>query len=227
MIRAILRPVTFPASNRPGNMIKRRSKKQSKPTKSKAEGVEAGVAEAVPGGDPDVSSEEQSAEESIGNPEEQGDAYTVREWDDATYAMAAERADPEPCPRCNRTGFYGPRAMDHGKKFRQCRFCGFLQNVGKAPVQLRPVAHRCDGWPEVADAPYLWWIDPDEKWYTCPYCSKKAPVKSTNPFSKGAGVKAPADDPDHPWWNVPQGASYATYVKFWESWPITTGRVVL
>lgn len=197
--------------------------------KSKAQGVEARVADALPDGDPGDSSEEQVAEQEsqIENPEEQGDRYTVREWEDATYAMAAERADPEPCPRCNRTGFYGPRAMDHGKKFRQCRFCGFLQDVGKAPVQLRPVAHACDEWPQVADAPYIWWIDPDEKWYTCPYCHKKAPVESTNPFMKGAEVKAPADDPDHPWRNVPQGASYATYLRFWERWPITTGRVVL
>lgn len=152
---------------------------------------------------------------------------SLQEWEDAIFAQAAEQADPEPCPNCKRTGFYGPRARDKGLKFRQCRFCGLWQGVGKSALQLIPVSHDCDDWPEVAGASYIWWVPLDLKHFECPYCDKSVVVKSTNPFVKAAQVTAPAEDPDHPWNDVPQGASYLEYVRFWEQWPTTKGRVVL
>ena len=48
-----------------------------------------------------------------------------------------------------------------------------------------------------------------------------------NAFIKGAAVTPPADDPSHPWWKVPQDASYDTYYKLWEKWRCTKGRVFL
>src|SRR5262245_45144556 len=97
--------------------------------------------------------------------------YTEREWEDESYALLVERADPIPCPSCGRTGFFGPRALDPGRKLRACRFCGFSQEVGQAPVRLRPVAHTCADWPQIAKAPYLWWVTPGDKFFQCPYCS--------------------------------------------------------
>ena len=139
----------------------------------------------------------------------------------------AEQADPLPCPDCGRAGFYGPRALDGKPKFRACRFCGFFQEVMQQPTRLQPVAHDCDNWPEAAGAPYIWWIAKSEKWYTCNYCARRIAVTQASPFMKGAAVTSPADDPNHPWWKVPQKASYDTYYKLWENWPATKGRVFL
>ncbi len=160
-------------------------------------------------------------------PSPAGASFTDADWEDEFYALMAEQAAPQACPECGRTGFYGPRALDGKPKFRGCRFCGFFQEVGREPSRLQPVAHDCQSWPEAAGAPYIWWISSDEKWYTCNYCAKRVAVTGANTFMKGAAVRAPADDPNHPWRKVPQNASYDTYYRLWEKWPSTKGRVFL
>ena len=154
-------------------------------------------------------------------------AYTEQDWEDQSYALLAEGSDPEQCPECGLTGFYGPRAREGALKYRECRFCGFYQMVGQRPRRLRPVVHDCEEWPEIADAPYIWWIASDERWYECSFCGKRTPVERSNTFVRGTGIVAPSDDPTHPWWHVPQDQSYAYYREFWARWPCTKGRVVL
>ena len=153
--------------------------------------------------------------------------YSDADWEQEVHALVGERADPAPCPRCGRTGFYGPRGADPGTKYRACRFCGFWQAVGQEPVRFRPMVHACAGWPECAAAPYVWWIHPDEKGYTCPYCHQRIWVEGDRGLIEGTLVTAPSDDPSHPWRLLPQNRPYAHYVTFWENWPCTRGRVVL
>ena len=78
--------------------------------------------------------------------------YTAENWERESYALFVERSDPAPCPECGRTGFFGPRARDPGRKFRACRFCGFWQVVGQSPIRLVPMVHDCSEWPECARA---------------------------------------------------------------------------
>ena len=66
----------------------------------------------------------------------------------------------------------------------------------------------------------------DQKWYTCNFCSRRTAVAAANPFMKGAAITAPSDDPNHPWWKIPQNAPYDAYYKFWEQWPSTKGRAI-
>ena len=153
--------------------------------------------------------------------------YSLEDWESDSYQLFVERADPQPCPQCGRTGFYGPRASDPALKYRACRFCGFWQSVGHDPVQFRPTAHGCEKWPECARAPYIWWVHPAEKRYTCAYCAQQVQVESHNSFMKGVLVLAPMDYLDHPWRNVPQNRTYSYYLRFWENWPCTKGRVIL
>ncbi len=180
---------------------------------------------------------DESATSDTSEPEREGGAetdkqpsvptFTDADWEDQSYALMAEQAAPSPCPDCGRTGFFGPRALDGQPKFLACRFCGHFQAVGQAPTRLRPVAHDCENWPEAAGAPYIWLIPMSEKWYVCHYCQRRVGVARANAFMKGAAVTPPADDPNHPWWKVPQDASYDTYYKLWENWPCTKGRVFL
>lgn len=159
-------------------------------------------------------------------PESKAKAYSAEDWEQASYALLAERRDPEHCPSCGLTGFYGPRARDDTPKFRECRFCGFYQEVGQQPTRRQPVAHNCDKWPEVAGAPYVWWVAADQRSYHCSFCDNAAVIETSNVFAKGSGIVAPSDDPHHPWWHVPQDQSYSFYYKYWEQWPSTKGRVV-
>ena len=153
--------------------------------------------------------------------------YTESDWENDCYSLFVERGDPRPCPVCGRTGFFGPRAADRGRKYRACRFCGFSQDVGEEPAQLRAAVHWCEEWPECARAQYVWWVPADEQTFTCPYCRRRAPVESRNAFVRAVGVQKPSDDPAHPWHRVPQQCSYAYYLRFWENWRCTKGRVVL
>jgi hypothetical protein len=153
--------------------------------------------------------------------------YSRDAWEEESYELFVERAEPRPCPKCGRTGFYGPRASDPGLKYRQCRFCGFWQAAGGRPVQFRPTIHGCEEWPECARAPYIWWVHPDDRRYTCPFCSQQVNVESHNTFMKGVLVLAPIQDLDHPWRKVPQNRPYSYYQRFWENWPCTKGRVIL
>lgn len=153
--------------------------------------------------------------------------YTENDWDEESYQLFVERGDPRPCPECGRTGFYGPRAADPGLKYRACRFCGFWQLVGQEPTHLRATAHACSAWPSCARAPYVWWVQPDQRTYKCPYCDQQVVLESRNAFVKGAALETPATDANHPWHKVPQGRSYSYYLRFWENWPVTKGRVIL
>ena len=154
-------------------------------------------------------------------------SYTEEDWESDSYDLYAERSDPAPCPDCGRTGFFGPRAQDPGLKFRACRFCGFTQEVDHAPVRYLPTAHDCDEWPTCAKAPYLWWVPPDVTEYHCPYCGQQVHVFGVNMYHPGAIQTAPQEDKEHPWWRVPQGRPYKYYLRFWENWPVTKGRVFL
>ena len=153
--------------------------------------------------------------------------YTEADWEEDSYGLFVEGIDPEPCPECGRTGFYGPRAADPGLKFRECRFCGFHQRVGEDPIWLRPVVHQCDDWPECAKAPYVWWVHPDVKRFSCPFCGQEPDVEARNVFTRGVLAERPVDDEDHPWRKVPQNRPNTYYQRFWENWEFTKGRVIL
>lgn len=146
--------------------------------------------------------------------------YPIARWDEEAFAAFAEGRDPAPCPACGRVGFYGPRATDEAHRFRECRFCGFHQVVGKRASRALPTVHGCPGWPEVARAPYIWWVPADVEAYECVFCKRTVPVSEHL-------VTAPSEDPQHPWWRVPQGKSRFYYARFWENWPFTKGRVFL
>lgn len=146
--------------------------------------------------------------------------YTRADWDAETYAMYGEGRDPAPCPACSRTGFYGPRFEDPDRRYRQCRFCGFTQEVDRPPEQYRPAVHGCAKWPQVARAPYLWWAAPGVASFRCPFCLERAVVSRHL-------VPRPPDDPDHPWWKVPQRRKRSYYLRFWENWEFTRGRAFL
>ena len=153
--------------------------------------------------------------------------YNMSDWEEESYQLFVERADPQPCPRCGTTGFYGPRAVDPGIKYRACRFCGFWQSVDGEPEQCRPTSHGCEEWPECARAPYIWWVRQDTKRYTCPFCRQEVNVVSHNSFMKGVLILSPLENLDHPWRKVPQNRTYSYYLRFWENWACTKGRVIL
>jgi hypothetical protein len=153
-------------------------------------------------------------------PADEGVEYTVAAWDEECFALFAEGRDPSLCPACGRTGFYGPRVGPDGERYRSCRFCGFYQRVDERPRRAVPSAHGCAWWPEIARAPYLWWVLPEDPEYRCPFCQAK--VKPAD-----HAATAPSDDPAHPWWKVPQGRNRFYYMRFWENWPYTRGRAFL
>lgn len=146
--------------------------------------------------------------------------YTLADWEDDCFHMFGEGRDPQPCPECGRTAFYGPRILDPDKRFRQCRFCGFTQHVDTDPRIYLPTRHDCAEWPSCARAPYIWWVEPEQSAYRCPYCGEEVDVAT-------ATVERPVDDQDHPWWRVPQNRKRFYYLRFWENWELTKGRVHL
>jgi hypothetical protein len=143
--------------------------------------------------------------------------YARQDWDDECFAVFGEGRDPRPCPVCAHTGFYGPRITAPDRHYRQCRFCGFTQDVGGEPETYVPTAHACLKWPTCARAPYLWWVPAGTDSYRCTFCGEQVAVAD-------ARVVRPVDDPDHPWWRVPQGRNRFYYQRFWENWPVTQGR---
>ena len=153
-------------------------------------------------------------------PIDQEVAYSVGAWDEECFALFAEGRDPGTCPSCRRTAFYGPRVGGRGRRYRACRFCGLLQDVGGRPGRATPTVHGCADWPEVARAPYIWWLPPEQTEYTCPYCEEQVSADD-------ARVTAPIDDRDHPWWKIPQGRTRFYYSRFWENWPCTKSRTFL
>jgi hypothetical protein len=163
--------------------------------------------------------------EPVGNPApvvpaEEDVPYTPAAWDEECFSLFAEGRDPAPCPSCGRTGFYGPRVGPTGERFRACRFCGLHQDVNGPPTRARPSIHRCSTWPEIARAPYIWWLAPGREEYHCPFCDQTVQLAAT------LGT-VPSDEPQHPWWKVPQNRTRFYYARFWENWPFTKGRVFL
>lgn len=148
------------------------------------------------------------------------DAYTSARWDEEAFALFAEGRDPPVCPQCGTTGFYGPRVAGDGARYRACRFCGLWQAVGGERQAAAPSVHGCLAWPEVARAPYIWWVPPGVTGYECPFCGEAVEVAATR-------VGVPATDPQHPWWKVPHKRNRFWYASFWERWPYTKGRIFL
>ena len=146
--------------------------------------------------------------------------YSRENWDFETYEVFGEGRDPNPCPQCERIGFYGPRIEEPGRRYRQCRFCGFTQDIDQEPEQYRPTVHDCSDWPEVARAPYIWWASRSVSTFRCPFCRQRGVVSRSL-------VARPIDQHDHNWWKVPQGRKRSYYLRFWENWEFTKGRVFL
>ncbi len=147
-------------------------------------------------------------------------AFTRADWERACWEAFGEGRAPAPCPLCHRTGFYAPRFEEPDRRFRQCRFCGFTQAVGRMPERHRATVHRCAPWPTCARAPYVWWVAPRKASYRCPFCGERVIVPR-------ALIPPPADDPRHPWQQVPQRKSRFYYEQFWGRWACTKGRAEL
>ncbi len=133
--------------------------------------------------------------------------YNEADWESEKRQLDAG-VDPGACPICERTGFYGPRDDGAGRRFRQCVYCGLLQNVGEAPMQLRACVHDCGAVATVAGAPMITWVEPDKNFYTCDGCGREVDVDVNL-------ATGPLDDSEHPWRRVPQGLSQREYVRFW------------
>jgi len=146
--------------------------------------------------------------------------FSRADWEAACYVAFGEGRDPATCPDCGRTGFYGPRIEEPDRRYRQCRFCGFTQEVDSPPQRYRPTVHRCAHWPSCAHTPYIWWVAPKVAAYRCPFCRGRVIVSK-------ALVRRPADDPRHAWQHVPQRKSRFYYAEFWSNWEYTKGRVEL
>lgn len=153
-------------------------------------------------------------------PRATGAAYALDDWDAEAFSSFGEGRDPASCPDCGRTAFYGPRIDDMDRRYRQCRFCGFTQPVGEPAGRHAATVHGCAPWPHCARAPYIWWVPPEADSYLCPFCGERVDVRD-------AQIGRPVDDPDHPWWRVPQDRKRSYYLRLWENWPVTRGRVYL
>jgi hypothetical protein len=146
--------------------------------------------------------------------------FTRADWEAACWAAFGEGRAPAPCPVCHHTGFYAPRFEEPERRFRQCRFCGFTQEVGHMPERHRATAHDCAAWPQCARAPYVWWVKPRVASYRCPFCGERVMVSRVL-------VPPPADDPKHPWQRVPQRKVRSYYKQFWARWSCSRGRAEL
>lgn len=146
--------------------------------------------------------------------------YTADQWEEDAFAVFAEGRDPPACPACSQTGFYGPRVTPDGERYRGCRFCGFYQEIGGPAGRAQACVHGCGPWPEIARAPYIWWAPPGTDTFVCPFCDATVATSS-------ALTEPPSDNPDHPWWRVPQQRTRFYYARFWENWPYTKGRTFL
>ena len=135
--------------------------------------------------------------------------YTEYDWskEDADLKRGKH---PQPCPRCTRRGFYAARLAPPNRKYRACKFCGFWQDVGKAPHPI--IRYECSGsdghW--VAD-----WKEPHESW-TCPTCGRR--------YTPEQAVAWPAEEPTH-WWNqAPKAGTQADFIAFWRDKGISPPR---
>jgi hypothetical protein len=134
--------------------------------------------------------------------------YTISDWDQEYLAIFGSRRPPPQCPGCGRQGFYGPRKAGDDRRYTLCKFCGRYQEPEADATQCHPTIHACTSWPVVAGAPYIWWVQPGETEYRCPYCGTPVRVAA-------ATVKKPAEDTSHPWWQVPQDLTFDQAAGFW------------
>ncbi len=139
-------------------------------------------------------------------PPGKSEAYSEADW--TNEIRERDGGGPNPCPACGHIGFYGPRSDESGRHYRLCNFCGFMQNVGEAALDLRPCVHTCGRVSQIAGAPYITWIRPELTSYTCEFCGEQTDLAESLSSS-------PALDPHHPWWAVPQDFSRQQYVRFW------------
>ena len=135
--------------------------------------------------------------------------FSATDWETENRALL-EGGDPQACPECGRTGFYGPRRGGPQARYRACTFCGFRQEVGAAPVRDRAWSHACERWPWVAGAPLVEWAPADAESVECPYCGGGVDLEAHR-------VTAPAEDEAHPWRSVPQGLSGVESLKYWRA----------
>jgi hypothetical protein len=139
-------------------------------------------------------------------------SYLREDWL-SDYARLDAQGDPEPCPLCRRTGFYGPRGnRTPGPDARRaCKFCGFWQHVGQAAFLAVPTVHDCAKWPVILGALEAWWELPEKVTFDCPMptCGAKALRVAER------RVEPPIENRRHPWWSVPQHRSYIEYRAFW------------
>lgn len=136
-------------------------------------------------------------------------AFSARDWDAENEALLRGEP-PRPCPRCGRSGFYGPRRASPEEKYRACTFCGLWQVAGGEEATATPWAHGCDPWPRVAGAPLVEWAPPGAVTASCPTCGARVRVAKNR-------VTSPADDREHPWWRVPQEMSAVDSLVFWRA----------
>ena len=128
--------------------------------------------------------------------------YGLADWTAEVTALHVARQAPPQCPKCGRTGFYGPRWDARTRRYRACKFCGLWQDVSRPPhLVIRYECHHADG-SSVAD-----WKEPQESW-TCPVCRRNLGPSEAVPW--------PVDVPGHPWWTVPQGMTYTEACDYFE-----------
>lgn len=70
--------------------------------------------------------------------------------------------------------------------------------------------HDCGRLEQIAGAPEIQWVAPHERVVKCYGCQQDYEVGLFK-------MEAPADNRFHPWWEVPQGLSYADSVAYWHS----------
>ncbi len=127
--------------------------------------------------------------------------FSLNEWETEDRALK-HGADPQPCPCCQRRGFYAPREADDGRRYRCCKFCGFWQDLEKHPHEIiryecRASTHRASDWKE-----------PHESW-SCPECQTV--------FEPANSVAWPVDDTSHPWRNAPLTGTQEDYCSYWRA----------
>lgn len=134
--------------------------------------------------------------------------YSDAQWQSEMGVIFSGRSPPPVCLDCRRSGFCGPRDAGGTRRYRLCKFCGHYEQVGSLPVRCQPSVHACAPWPKIAGAHYIWWVQPAETTFECPYCHQQVAVAQTL-------VARPCDDPKHPWWAVPQGISFEQAAAYW------------
>ena len=124
---------------------------------------------------------------------------TATQWEAEDRALK-RGADPQPCPRCARRGFYAPRFAPPWRRYRACKFCGFWQEMGRPPHKI--IRYECVR----PDHRYADWKEPQE-WWTCPACQSR--------YSPAQSVPWPVHNRAHPWHEAPRRGTQRTYIDYW------------